>query len=284
MKKFLFGLLFLPISVLAVSPSVLSIDTSVDSNRINYSGTTEGDVYAVMCKLYKGDTEIDMLSSAVSNNQFEGSFDVKNDGDYKVSCADYDGGSIKSKSVSLGSEKYTVSSDDVVVTFSDVSGQTFEGVIIDFLTADKDFLVENGVSLDEFEIGMKKINEVLKDDGSLLAVYGIEIKNTNGFDKKEGSFDIKIKMTDEMKKFNSFKLVYIDEQNNFSKGEEVLLTVDGDYLVGTLPHLSVYALVGSVKENSIVKTNPKTGDNMAVYVGVLALCSAGVVVLKKEMV
>ena len=55
-----------------------------------------------MCKLYNADKEeVDLLSSAVDSKEFTGSFSVKEKGDYKVACANYDGGEIKEAKVTF---------------------------------------------------------------------------------------------------------------------------------------------------------------------------------------
>ena len=84
-------------------------------------------------------------------------------------------------------------------------------------------------------------------------------------------------MTDEMKKYNSFKFLFLDENNEF-KIQEVhdakTETIDGvDYLVVELDHLSAYALVGSNTEESI----PNTGDNIIFFVTMLLLSVTGFV-------
>ncbi|MBR5647880.1 hypothetical protein IKW73_03050, partial [Candidatus Saccharibacteria bacterium] len=63
----------------------------------------------------------------------------------------------------------------------------------------------------------------------------------------EGPFEIKIKFTDDLAGFKAYKFVNveIDENGNATVGETVELTLVDGYLVGTLPHLSGYALIGS---------------------------------------
>lgn len=86
----------------AATPKVLTLEVSTDGNVIEYKGTTEEDVHAVMCKLYNADKEeVDLLSSAVDSKEFTGSFSVKEKGDYKVACANYDGGEIKEAKVTF---------------------------------------------------------------------------------------------------------------------------------------------------------------------------------------
>ena len=96
-------LFVLPITVKAASnPKVLTVEASAKGTTINYNGTTEEDSHAVMCKLYDSkNEEVDLLSSAVENKEFTGSFTVKEKGDYKVACANYEGGEIQSAKVTV---------------------------------------------------------------------------------------------------------------------------------------------------------------------------------------
>lgn len=100
-------LFMLPFAVKAAEePKVLTVKTEVDKTTIKYEGTTEDGVYAVMCKLYNSDKEeIDMLSSAVDNKKFNGTFTVPKKGEYKVVCANYDGGEIKEATVKISEDK-----------------------------------------------------------------------------------------------------------------------------------------------------------------------------------
>lgn len=86
----------------ATTPKVLTLEVSADGNVIKYKGTTEEDVHAVMCKLYNADKEeVDLLSSAVDSKEFTGTFSVKKKEEYKVACANYDGGEIKEAKVTV---------------------------------------------------------------------------------------------------------------------------------------------------------------------------------------
>ena len=111
MKKvylFILTILFIfPISVLAATatdekPNVITVDAKANENIIEYNGTTEDGCYAVMCKLYNASgEEIDLLSSAVENNAFTGSFTTAKAGKYTVGCARYEGGDIKQADVTV---------------------------------------------------------------------------------------------------------------------------------------------------------------------------------------
>lgn len=101
MKKiyitFLTLLLIIPFSVFAsTTPKVLTITAKNIDSEINYTGTTEDGVHAVMCKLFNSDEEeIDMLSSSVDDNSFSGKFTNVSEGKYIVACARYEGGEVK---------------------------------------------------------------------------------------------------------------------------------------------------------------------------------------------
>ena len=92
-------------------------------------------------------------------------------------------------------------------------------------------------------------------------------------------------MTDEMKEYDIFKIVYMDVEDNFATESPITLTQEGGYLVGTLEHLSTYALVG---DNA--PTSPQTGDNsnlgLWMILSVLSCCSmiALLVIDKKKKI
>ena len=106
MKKIMFlivALLIVPVCVFAAtSPEVIKLDANVSGKDIKYSGETTDGAYAVMCKLFNSkDEELDMLSSPVDDNKFDGSFTVTENGDYKVACAIYEGGNFKTVDVTV---------------------------------------------------------------------------------------------------------------------------------------------------------------------------------------
>ena len=99
----------------------------------------------------------------------------------------------------------------------------------------------------------------------------------------EGPFKIKIKLTDDMKKYNTFKMIYLND--DFEAEDVIELEVEGDYLVGTLPHLSIYTLVG----NFTLPDVPKTGDSINTWiivfiVSMIALSLSTTYVLKTKKV
>ena len=155
------------------------------------------------------------------------------------------------------------------IKFKKESGHIYNLTITDFLTfTDKD-LEESGIDKDEYNQTLKEIKNVTKKEGELLAFLDIKVTDENDNEIHEGPFTIKIKMTDKMKKYNAFKIIYVDPEDEFKTEEPITLTVDGDYLVGTINHLSTYAVTGTLK------ANPDTGDMILKYVAILGISALG---------
>ena len=95
-------LLILPLMVKAeAGTDVKTLEATLQKNTINFSGTTQDDSVAVMCKLLNNQEEIDMLSVEVDSASFSGSFVAPSTGSYTVSCANYEGGVIKTADVTV---------------------------------------------------------------------------------------------------------------------------------------------------------------------------------------
>ena len=304
-----------------------------------------------MCKLYDSkEKEIDLLSSAVDNNSFEGEFKVEEAGKYTIACANYEGGDFKKTSIEIeepeeieytvefntnggsnikeikvkenekiskpedpkkegfafegwyedeefktqfnfdskikedktlyakwveeseetNKEEYKLSDDNEnEIIFTEEKDRNFHLNIINYLNMTDEKLEELEIPKDLYNEVFNKITEATKKQGTLLAFYEIRVYDENDSEIKEGPFKIRIKITEEMKKYNSFKLIYFTEDN--TAGDITELTKEGDYLVGTLPHLSNYALVGNVKTE-----NPKTGDNIYKWLGISVISLLGI--------
>ena len=166
---------------------------------------------------------------------------------------------------------YTVTDDaGNSISFTDEEGHTYKFTLFDILSLSKEEIMAMDPELTDetYNQMMDLLNSLAKPTGTLLKLYEIEVYEDNAVtgdttSLHEGPFKIKIKITDDMKVYNTFKLVYL--KNDFTTGEVINLTVEGDYLVGTIPHLSTYMLTGSVT------TNPKTGDNVLIYMGILVV-------------
>ena len=135
-----------------------------------------------------------------------------------------------------------------------------------------------GATREQYNEVKKSVTNATKKYGTLLAFYQIEIKDKDdGAVISEGPFEVKIKLTSEMKKYNEFKMIYINDE---FKAEEVIdLKVEGKYLVGTLPHLSSYTLIGNYNAN--LPDIPKTSDNIYTWVLILIISIVGIALSTK---
>ena len=176
-------------------------------------------------------------------------------------------------------EKYTITdSSGNVISFTEEKDREFTLDIIDYLTFSLEDLENAEIPKDMFDSMMEMVANATKNSGTLLSFYEIQVRNDDGYLIHEGPFNIKIKMTDEMKKYNTFKIIYVDADNNFATESPITLTMDGDYLVGTLDHLSTYALTGSntsTTNNTNTTNNPQTGDNIYIWFGMLIISILG---------
>lgn len=170
---------------------------------------------------------------------------------------------------------YGFGENDYSISFVDDSDMTHNFRVISFMDtymSEK----ENGATEEEiadYESTLKSMQTLLKDKGNLIDMYSITVvyANSNAVNIN-GDFELGIKMTDEMKKYDTYKFVIIDNYyTNPTIGEVIEATKDGDYLEGTLPRLGTIALVGS---NTPVE-NPKTGVTSYATAGLLSLITLG---------
>ena len=166
------------------------------------------------------------------------------------------------------------------IEFNQAPNSAFNLRIFDFMSYTKEEILSmfNATS-DEYDAILNVVKENSSKEGTFITFFEIDVledENGNGIIDsnedhyiEEGPLRIRIKMTDEMKKFNTFKLGYLN--NQYEVAEIIELTVDGDYLVGTLPHLSTYTLVGSITETP----NPSTLDNINHYVSMFTISMIG---------
>lgn len=117
---------------------------------------------------------------------------------------------------------------------------------------------------------VSKVKKAVEGKGKLLKIYDFSISDGSPelVRTVDGGFKIRIKITDDMKDYNSFTLYYVDDEYKLT--ETIKLTKNGDYLEGQLAHLSGYVLMGEK-----VNTNPNTGDNIVFYISLLGLSLIG---------
>ena len=132
------------------------------------------------------------------------------------------------------------------------------------------------------EMGNKTIEaalEAAKGKGTLIGLYDFSVYDGHNFkEEASGGFKIRIKMTDEMKKYDTFSIGFMKDDGTLDT--LIILTRKGDYLEGTLPHLSTYAIIGNKVEINET-SNPPTGDNILIYAILLGISLIGLYAKKK---
>ena len=110
-------LLLIPFSVLAEElPSVKTLTAKANKSTINFNGTIEDGSHAVMCKLFnEKNEEIDLLSAAVDEEKFNGSFENVSNGTYNVACANYEGGEIEKTKVLVNESSNPKTGDSILI-------------------------------------------------------------------------------------------------------------------------------------------------------------------------
>ena len=202
------------------------------------------------------------------------------------------------------------------IIFTDIEGIVFVFTSTDMLNMTEEELQaiadEMGANIESIRLMGSQILEsarnAVKGKGTLVGLYDFSVYDGHNFkEEATGGFKIRIKMTDEMKKYNDFSIAFLKDDGTLD--ELIKLAINGDYLEGILPHLSTYAVIGNnvettptqietttseeatptVVEDTAAKetkteestsTNPKTGDNIVIWVGLALISMIGIVVTK----
>ena len=168
-----------------------------------------------------------------------------------------------------------------------ISFKDYEGIVYVFNSTDILNMTEEELEAIATEMGtdieavralgtavLEAATAAAEGKGALIGIYDFSVVDA-GVPKTTatGGFKIKIKMTDEMKKYNDFKIAFLKDDGTLD--DPIKLTQNGDYLEGTLPHLSTYVIIGNNVETSSETLNPNTGDNIGLNIALLGLSLIG---------
>ena len=164
------------------------------------------------------------------------------------------------------------------ITFSNV-GSVLDAENVIFESKD---ILDEKFTLDVTDVTSNATDElkdaIALDNKVLLLLYDISVVNENNeiVPMENGTFTIKIKLTEEMKEYDTLTAAYILDGKVV---ETFDISIDGEYVVFNTTHLSEYAILGeNVKTDEIIE-NPSTGDNILVYVTILGLSVVGTGIL-----
>lgn len=171
------------------------------------------------------------------------------------------------------------------ISFIDEPNQTLRLEITDFLELSDEELEEVQLNREAIEALMEVLTEASKKFGKLITVLDISVLDNNDEPIEVGKANIKLALTDKMNGYKSYKLVYIDtdDDDNFILNDAYPLKLQGEQLTGKLDHLSAYVLVGSNEEETTTNntnnstTSPKTFDNIMTWFIVLIISMIGLV-------
>ncbi len=181
-------------------------------------------------------------------------------------------------------QEYVLTEEDNTITFLSDAGNDYKLELVDLLKS----------TTEEIKQKVEKLKKDRKGD-TLLGAYKIEVKN-NKESLHKGPFKLKLKLNDDMKKYKKFYMIYISDNNK--EEEPIEFTRDGDYVEGTLNHLSEYILVGKLEEEvkqeeheeqEVPKEtkeeihNPTTIDKISFYIITLIVIIISVIIIRQRM-
>ena len=172
---------------------------------------------------------------------------------------------------------YVIENDGNTATFEFNKGHNYILNMIDLLTIDSaNSETLFGVDSDTFIDAINIMKNNAKEYGDVISIFNILIQDGNL--DYTNAVSLKIKLTEAMKKYNTLKLLYLDDENDFQVTDVKNLTINSETGDVDLDHLSVYALVRSnVEINTNTTNNPQTGDNIMFYISLLGISVIGLV-------
>ena len=132
----------------------------------------------------------------------------------------------------------------------------------------------------DYKLDIKPV-EVKKDLANKNVKYVVDInvlENGEVVKISNTKMKIRIALPEDLKGFNKYEVVYI---SNDEIKETIPATVEDGYIVFETSHLSQYGIVATNVEEKTEQTknetnNPKTGDNIAMYISVFVVAVAGI--------
>ncbi len=196
--------------------------------------------------------------------------------------------------------RYTIDFDETgeSISFHGEEGHTYAAVMntYSFNMTEED-LADLNIPVDVYETGKATVAAATEEYGELLAYIDITVLDTSNDNAEihNGPFDLKLELTDDIKGYDEYALSYVDPDAAEVVAEDPIpLTIDGGYLIGTVPHLSGYALLGSMTETedngSSLPKAPNTGSfttttattTSSIALPALALALAAVLIILRK--
>ena len=182
--------------------------------------------------------------------------------------------------VEKSGETYTVAENKVLETEDEkVIFESEEALNNDY------YLVVTEKGKEEVKKATEKVTETYKEnkkvkDTELIALYDINVQDArqNVVEMEDGKFTIAIAIPESMQKFDTYKVVYIDNDGKIVETLDAKL--ENGKVVFTTTHLSTYGVLGY---NNVAEENPNTNDiNLLLLIGTILLGIAGIAITAKK--
>ncbi len=211
----------------------------------------------------------------------------KKTGKYEAEVSSFSNFAIAKKGSDKEDYEIKDESGKISISFSGEKGKSYELSVVDYLNmTDEEIVSGLGLTVEEFNAIIENLRKSLSTNGEMLEFLNLEIYS-GGTAITDGPFTVKIKLTDEMKKYNHLEMIYLDFNDSFElQNKEVYVgTIEGDYVTFVLPHLSPYAIAGR-NVNTTLTNKVRTADTFPIGLPIMAVglvfAGAGIVFKRKS--
>ena len=207
------------ITTLLVLPTIVSatsINTSFNEEtcRLIVSGNQSG--HEATVSLFDADNNIiGFKTDEINESNYSVDFVLgyKEDKTISVRVSDENGSNeLTKENVSIpaceAEKEYTLAEgDDFSITFTDQKNRTFTLMYMDMIGLTPEQLEAFEITEEAYNMLMGLIKNAVKKYGNLIAFYNIIIEDEGHNNYTVGPFNVKIKLTDEMKKYKNIYLI-----------------------------------------------------------------------------
>ena len=134
------------------------------------------------------------------------------------------------------------------------------------------------------DIKQVEISKILKDKNVKYLVDINVLENGQKIEIKDTKMKIRIALPEDLKGYSKYEIVYV---LNDEMKETIQATIEDGYIVFETLHLSEYGIVATEKSSGTNVENPKTGDNITLYIAttifsIVGLIGSSMIIYRKK--
>ena len=134
------------------------------------------------------------------------------------------------------------------------------------------------------DIKQVEISKILKDKNVKYLVDINVLENGQKIEIKDTKMKIRIALPEDLKGYSKYEIVYV---LNDEMKETIQATIEDGYIVFETLHLSEYGIVATEKSSGTNFENPKTGDNITLYIAttifsIVGLIGSSMIIYRKK--